>query len=80
MMKKTVKKYAPNIKEKYMCTKHKKYFAKKLTSWRSLNNSLSSSIFQKLVDGFRVYYVYMNFNFIKSLYLLFCLSFNYLKR
>ena len=53
---------------------------KKLTSWRSLNNSLSSSIFQKLVDGFRVYYVYMNFNFIKSLYLLFCLSFNYLKR
>jgi len=34
MMKKTVKKYAPNIKEKYMCAKHKKYFAKKLTSWR----------------------------------------------
>ena len=33
-MKKTVKKYAPNIKEKYMCAKHKKYFAKKLTSWR----------------------------------------------
>ena len=34
MMKKTVKKYAPNIKEKYMCTKHKKYFTKKLISWR----------------------------------------------
>ena len=33
-MKKTVKKYAPNIKEKYMCTKHKKYFTKKLISWR----------------------------------------------
>jgi DnaK suppressor protein len=34
MMKKTVKKYIPNIKEKYMCTKHKKYFTKKLISWR----------------------------------------------
>ena len=33
-MKKTVKKYAPGIKEKYMCTKHKKYFTKKLISWR----------------------------------------------
>jgi len=33
-MKKTVKKYAPNIKEKYMCAKHKKYFTKKLISWR----------------------------------------------
>ena len=34
MMKKTVKKYAHNIKEKYMCVKHKKYFTKKLISWR----------------------------------------------
>jgi len=34
MMKKTVKKYTPNIKEKYMCTKHKKFFTKKLISWR----------------------------------------------
>ena len=33
-MKKTVKKYAPNTKEKYMCAKHKKYFTKKLISWR----------------------------------------------
>ena len=33
-MKKTVKKYLPNIKEKYMCTKHKKYFTKQLISWR----------------------------------------------
>jgi DnaK suppressor protein len=34
MMKKTVKKYAPNTKEKYMCAKHKKYFTKKLISWK----------------------------------------------
>jgi DnaK suppressor protein len=33
-MKKAVKKYTPNIKEKYMCGKHKKYFTKKLISWR----------------------------------------------
>ena len=33
-MKKTVKKYAPSIKEKYMCAKHKKYFTKKLISWK----------------------------------------------
>jgi len=33
-MKKTVKKYAPNTKEKYMCAKHKKYFTKKLISWK----------------------------------------------
>jgi DnaK suppressor protein len=34
MTKKTVKKYVPNIKEKYMCAKHKKYFTRKLISWR----------------------------------------------
>ena len=34
MTKKTVKKYAPSTKEKYMCAKHKKYFTKKLISWR----------------------------------------------
>jgi len=34
MKKKTVKKYVPNIKEKYMCAKHKKYFTRKLISWR----------------------------------------------
>ena len=33
-MKKTVKKYTPSTKEKYMCAKHKKYFTKKLISWR----------------------------------------------
>ena len=33
-MKKTVKKYVPSTKEKYMCAKHKKYFTKKLISWK----------------------------------------------
>ena len=34
MAKKKVKKYIPNAKEKYMCTKHKKFFAQRLLSWR----------------------------------------------
>ncbi len=34
MVKKSAKKYTPNTKEKYMCVKHKKYFAAKLTNWR----------------------------------------------
>ena len=34
MAKKSIKKYTPNTKEKYMCAKHKKYFTEKLTAWR----------------------------------------------
>ena len=29
------KTYVPNLKEKYMCEKHKAYFKKKLTEWKS---------------------------------------------
>jgi len=29
------KKYTPNEKEKYMCTKHKTYFKKRLMEWRN---------------------------------------------
>tara|TARA_B100000780_G_scaffold278618_1_gene252809 strand:- start:2137 stop:2877 length:741 start_codon:yes stop_codon:yes gene_type:complete len=52
----------------------------KLTYWRNSKNSLSTSTIQKLVDGFRVYYTHMNYKFFKSLYLLICLSLNYLKK
>ena len=51
-----------------------------LTSWRKLDNSLSSSTLQKLSDGFSVYHNYMKFSFIKSAYYLFCLGINYLKK
>ena len=35
MVKKTIKKkYTPNSKEKYMCSKHKKFFTEKLLEWR----------------------------------------------
>tara|TARA_B100000989_G_scaffold51326_1_gene34131 strand:- start:1563 stop:2309 length:747 start_codon:yes stop_codon:yes gene_type:complete len=49
-----------------------------LVNWRRTNNSLSSSFFQKMSDGFLVYYRYMKFNSFKSLYYLMVLSLNYL--
>jgi len=49
-----------------------------LTFWTKSSSSLSSSTFQKLIDGFRVYYKYMNFNYAKSIYYLLCLSINFL--
>ena len=51
-----------------------------LTNWTDSKNSLSSSTFQKLFDGFKVYNNYMHFNIFKSLYYLICLSLNYLKK
>ena len=62
--------------------KNCKFYAldKNLTNWTDLKNSLSSSTIQKLKDGFKVYNHYMNFNIFKSLYFLFCLSLNYLKK
>ena len=51
-----------------------------LTSWRKLNNSLSSSTLQKLIDGFNVYHKFMKFNFIRSLYYLMVLCANYLRK
>ena len=56
------------------------YFNETLSSWRKLDDSLSSSITQKLIDAFKVYNYYMKFNFIKSLYYTMCLSINYLKK
>ena len=53
---------------------------KNLTMWTKLNLSLSSSTIQKLKDGFRVYNYFMGFNFLKSLYYLFILSFNFIRK
>ena len=55
-------------------------FNETLTSWRKTDNSLSSSVIQKLIDAFKVYNYYMKFNFIKSSYYVICLSFNFLKK
>ena len=51
-----------------------------LTSWRETNNSLSSSIRQKLKDAFLVYSCHLKFNFLKSLILVFLLSVNSLTK
>ena len=53
---------------------------KKLTKWRKLNSSLSSSALQKLFDGYKVYFYFMKFGFLKSIYHLFFLSLNFLKK
>ena len=45
-----------------------------LAIWKKTNYSLSSSTIQKIIDGFIVYYKYMNFNFFKVV-ILFNLSF-----
>ena len=47
-----------------------------LSFWRKLDNSLSSSIMQKVKDGYLVYNKFMKFNFLKSLFFLFLLSLN----
>ena len=53
---------------------------KNLTTWRKLNGSLSSSVLQKLKDGFTLYTKYAGFNFFKSLIYLFLLSVNSLRK
>ena len=53
---------------------------KNLTLWRKSKNSLSSSNIQKITDGFMIYYKFMNYNLIKSLYYLICLCMNFFKK
>ena len=51
-----------------------------LASWRKSKNSLSSSVTQKIIDGFRVYNSYLKFNIIKSIICLLILSINSVTR
>ena len=51
-----------------------------LASWRKTDNSLSDSFIQKIKDAFYVYNTFLRFNFIKSIYCIFILSINFLKR
>ena len=48
-----------------------------LSSWRKTKNSLSSSTFQKLIDGYRVYREYLGYSIFKSLFYLIILSINF---
>jgi len=53
------------------------YIKHPLSYWRKTGNSLSSSIVQKLIDSYRLYYHFEN-NFIISIYRTVILSFNFL--
>ena len=53
---------------------------KNLTKWRKLNDSLSSSVLQKLKDGYTLYREYMKYNFLKSFWYLILLSINSLRK
>ena len=61
-------------KTKLMC------FKESHTFWRRVSNSLSSSIRQKIIDGFNLYYRHLNFSLLKSCYLLIILSIQSLKK
>ena len=49
-----------------------------LTSWRKTKSSLSSSTFQKLQDGYKVYRIYLKYSILRSLFCLIRLSINYI--
>ncbi len=78
----------PNLKTKedfvlwLKLTKYSKIYGLKtfLCFWRNTDDSLSKNTIQKILDGFRVYKIYMNFSFFKSIYYLFILSTNYIRK
>tara|TARA_B100001063_G_scaffold3902_1_gene2860 strand:+ start:60 stop:794 length:735 start_codon:yes stop_codon:yes gene_type:complete len=81
--------FFPSLKTKedyvlWLSLTKKKYtffsIKKPLTSWRSLDNSLSSSLIQKLMDGYHVYRIYMRQSVLQSIKSLFVLSINFLKK
>lgn len=53
-----------------------KHLNKTLSFWRKTNDSLSSNTTRKLLDAFRLYYVYEKKNFIFSVYSVLVLSYN----
>ena len=52
-----------------------KHFNQVLSSWRDTKNSLSSNIFYKIRDAFKLYYIYEKKNFILSIYSVLILSY-----
>mgnify|MGYP001197653055 FL=1 len=51
-----------------------------LTDWKLSKNSLSSSTLRKLIDGYKVYRIYLRQSVVKSVISLLTLSFNFLKK
>ena len=52
-----------------------KHFNQVLSSWRETKKSLSSNIFYKIRDAFKLYYIYEKKNFILSIYSVLVLSY-----
>ena len=51
MATKISKKYAPNLKEKYMCEKHKVFFKQKLMNWKTeINKSNNQALYNGDLD------------------------------
>jgi teichuronic acid biosynthesis glycosyltransferase TuaG len=65
-----------NLSKKYKMYGINKFY----TNWRKLKDSLSSSIFSKLIDAFFVYYKFEKFNLLKSLFFVLNLSFSAIKK
>ena len=63
-------------KEKIYAYKLNEY----LVIWNKVNNSLSSNFVQKIFDAYKVYYIYENFNFFKSIFYLIKLGLYSIKR
>ena len=52
MSTKLSKKYIPNVKEKYMCSKHREFFKKKLINWKNeIIESNNKAMFDGEMDG-----------------------------
>jgi len=47
------KKYTPNEKEKYMCTKHKSFFKKKLIEWKNeiIKSDANNTVLREVNDN-----------------------------
>ena len=51
-MVKISKTYVPNLKEKYMCEKHKTFFKKKLTEWKTeIVRANNEALYNSSLDG-----------------------------
>ena len=57
-----------------------RHIKKSLSCWRKSEGSLSSSISRRLIDAFLLYYIYLNKNFVYSIYSVLVLSFYKLKK
>jgi len=53
---------------------------KRMAYWRNLDSSLSSNTFQKIIDGYKVYRVYLKKSILISLLRLIVLSLNFFKK